>query len=211
MMMDNNFEKAFGEYLDSAEYDTIANWIVCRYPQCFFGGMDCRRREFAGFRTYLWGIWRKERTLKLNENLQNFVLTNEVAWPIIATNKNLWSRRVTGQFSLIASRGGCKRGNGRSGEWTREGGRTRRACASSSRRETGPVIHPGLHHVCRNRADAAKHQWRVVPQSWFSVLSQEFFLGWDFLFLPEGADTMREKYLPGRRWCPLPEKWTPVT
>jgi len=25
MMMDNNFEKAFGEYLDSAEYDTIAN------------------------------------------------------------------------------------------------------------------------------------------------------------------------------------------
>ena len=24
MMMDNNFEKAFGEYLDSAEYDTIA-------------------------------------------------------------------------------------------------------------------------------------------------------------------------------------------
>ena len=87
MMMDNNFEKAFGEYLDSAEYDTIANWIVCRYPQCFFGGMDCRRREFAGFRTYLWGIWRKEWTLKLNENLQNFVLTNEVAWPIIATNK----------------------------------------------------------------------------------------------------------------------------
>jgi len=25
MMMDNNFEKAFGEYLDSAEYNTIAN------------------------------------------------------------------------------------------------------------------------------------------------------------------------------------------
>ena len=41
MMMDNNFEKAFGEYLDSAEYAML------------FGGMDCRRREFAGFRTYL--------------------------------------------------------------------------------------------------------------------------------------------------------------
>ena len=32
--------------------------------------------------------YREERmNLKLNENLQNFVLTNEVAWPIIATNK----------------------------------------------------------------------------------------------------------------------------
>jgi hypothetical protein len=34
-------------------------------------------------------------------------------------------------------------------------------------------------------------------------------LGWAFLFLPEGADTMREKYLPGRRWCPLPENKRP--
>lgn len=53
MMMDNNFEKAFGEYLDSAEYDTIANELFAATRKAFFGGMDCRRREFAGFRTYL--------------------------------------------------------------------------------------------------------------------------------------------------------------
>lgn len=36
MMMDNNFEKAFGEYLDSAEYDTIANELFAATRNAFW-------------------------------------------------------------------------------------------------------------------------------------------------------------------------------
>lgn len=36
MMMDNNFEKAFGEYLDSAEYDTIANELFAATHNAFW-------------------------------------------------------------------------------------------------------------------------------------------------------------------------------
>ena len=36
MMMDNNFEKAFGEYLDSAEYDTIANELFAAPAMLFW-------------------------------------------------------------------------------------------------------------------------------------------------------------------------------
>ena len=36
MMMDNNFEKAFGEYLDSAEYDTIANELFAATCNAFW-------------------------------------------------------------------------------------------------------------------------------------------------------------------------------
>ena len=35
MMMDNNFEKAFGEYLDSAEHDTIANELFAATPNAY--------------------------------------------------------------------------------------------------------------------------------------------------------------------------------
>ena len=38
MMMDNNFEKAFGEYLDSAEYDTIANELFAATRKAFLAG-----------------------------------------------------------------------------------------------------------------------------------------------------------------------------
>lgn len=38
MMMDNNFEKAFGEYLDSAEYDTIANELFAATRNAFLAG-----------------------------------------------------------------------------------------------------------------------------------------------------------------------------
>lgn len=38
MMMDNNFEKAFGEYLDSAEYDTIANELFAATRNAFLEG-----------------------------------------------------------------------------------------------------------------------------------------------------------------------------
>ena len=38
MMMDNNFEKAFGEYLDSAEYDTIANELFAATCNAFLVG-----------------------------------------------------------------------------------------------------------------------------------------------------------------------------
>lgn len=38
MMMDNNFEKAFGEYLDSAEYDTIANELFAATRNTFLAG-----------------------------------------------------------------------------------------------------------------------------------------------------------------------------
>ena len=38
MMMDNTFEKAFGEYLDSAEYDTIANELFAATRNAFLAG-----------------------------------------------------------------------------------------------------------------------------------------------------------------------------
>lgn len=38
MMMDNNFEKAFGEYLDSAEHDTIANELFAATRNAFLAG-----------------------------------------------------------------------------------------------------------------------------------------------------------------------------
>ena len=38
MMMDNNFEKAFGEYLDSVEYDTIANELFAATRNAFLAG-----------------------------------------------------------------------------------------------------------------------------------------------------------------------------
>ena len=38
MILDNNFEKAFGEYLDSAEYDTIANELFEATRKAFLAG-----------------------------------------------------------------------------------------------------------------------------------------------------------------------------
>ena len=38
MMMDNNFEKAVGEDLDSAEYDTIANELFAATRNAFLEG-----------------------------------------------------------------------------------------------------------------------------------------------------------------------------
>ena len=101
---------------------------------------------------------------------------------------------------MIASREGCKRGNGKNGEWTREGGRTRQS-VSSNRRETGPVIHPGLHHVCKNRAGAITPNTGGTAELIFSPVPGIFLGTGFFIFTGKGADTMKQKYRPGRRWC----------
>lgn len=52
MMMDNNFERHLVS-IWTVRNTTRLPMNCLPLPAMLFGGMDCRRREFAGFRTYL--------------------------------------------------------------------------------------------------------------------------------------------------------------